>query len=291
MRMLITGGSGFVGKALCRHWADHSVATLGRGDWADFQWDPATGILDTAALKEVDAVVHLAGEPLGPGRWSAAKKRRILDSRIKGTRLLCKAIQKQSNPPQVLLCASGTGFYGNRGETEVEESAVNGNGFLADVCRQWEAATGPAEAAGVRVIHMRFGIVLGSEGGVLQAMRPVFRMGLGGRLGDGRQWMPWIGMVDLCRALDFLLTEKTISGPVNVVAGAVRNGEFTRALGEVLGRPSWFPVPAGVLRLVLGEVADEMLLTSTRAKPRRLNTAGFELAQPDIGTALRAALL
>ena len=291
MRMLITGGSGFVGKALCRHWADHSVATLGRGDWADFQWDPATGILDTAALKEVDAVVHLSGEPLGPGRWSAAKKRRILDSRIKGTRLLCKAIQNQSNPPQVLLCASGTGFYGNRGETEVEESAVNGNGFLADVCRQWEAATGPAEAAGVRVIHMRFGIVLGSEGGALQAMRPVFRMGLGGRLGDGRQWMPWIGMVDLCRALDFLLTEKTISGPVNVVAGAVRNGEFTRALGEVLGRPSWFPVPAGVLRLVLGEVADEMLLTSTRAKPRRLNTAGFDLAQPDIGTALRAALL
>ena len=246
--------------------------------------------MGATALQGMEAVVHFAGESLGPGRWTAGKKARIRESRIQGTKLLCQQIAQLDSPPKVLLAASGIGYYGNCGDTVVDESAPQGTGFLAELCEEWEAATRPAQEAGVRVVHLRLGIVLGEKGGALAAMRLPFRLGLGGRLGSGQQWMPWIGLADTVRAVDFLMTKDCAAGPVNLVSGAVRNIEFTKALGAAMKRPTLLPVPAWGLRLLLGEAADEMLLSSTRAQPRRLGDLGFVPQQRTLSEALDVAL-
>lgn len=246
--------------------------------------------MDATALEGMETVVHLAGESLGPGRWTAGKKERIRESRIQGTKLLCQQIAQSDAPPKVLLAASGIGFYGDCGDTVVDESASQGEGFLAELCGEWEAATRPAQEVGVRVVHFRLGIVLGAEGGALAAMRLPFRLGLGGRLGSGQQWMPWIGLADTVRAVDFLMTNDRAEGPVNLVSGAVRNLEFTKVLGAAVKRPTLLPVPAWGLRLLLGEAADEMLLSSTRANPGRLDALGFVPHQRTLPDALSAAL-
>ena len=290
MRILITGASGFLGSAVRAHWARHDVCTLGRGRRSDFQWAPTDGEMGATALQGMEAVVHFAGESLGPGRWTAGKKARIRESRIQGTKLLCQQIAQLNSPPKVLLAASGIGYYGDCGDTVVDESAPQGAGFLAELCEEWEAATRPAQEAGVRVVHLRLGIVLGEKGGALAAMRLPFRLGLGGRLGSGQQWMPWIGLADTVRAVDFLMTNDCAAGPVNLVSGAVRNIEFTKALGAAMKRPTLLPVPAWGLRLLLGEAADEMLLSSTRAKPGRLGDLGFVPQQRTLSEALDVAL-
>ena len=272
------------------HWAGQEVRTLGRGGLSDFQWAPADGVMDATALEGVETVVHLAGESLGPGRWTGGKKARIRESRIQGTKLLCQQIAQSDSLPKVLLAASGIGFYGNCGDTVVDESAPQGTGFLADLCGEWEAATMPAQEAGVRVVHLRLGIVLGAEGGALAAMRLPFRLGFGGRLGSGQQWMPWIGLADTVRAVDFLMTNDRAAGPVNLVSGAVRNLEFTKALGAALKRPTLMPVPAWGLRLLLGEAADEMLLSSTRVQSGRLGDLGFMPQYRTLPEALAEAL-
>ena len=246
--------------------------------------------MDAMALEGVDTVVHLAGESLGPGRWTAGKKARIRESRIQGTKLLCQKIAQSDSPPKVLLAASGIGYYGDCGDTVVDESVPQGTGFLAELCGEWEAATRPAQEVGVRVVHLRLGIVLGEKGGALAAMRLPFRLGLGGRLGSGQQWMPWIGLADTVRAVDFLMTNDSAEGPVNLVSAAVRNLEFTKALGAAVKRPTLLPVPAWVLRLLLGEAADEMLLSSTRANSGRLDALGFMPHQRTLPDALSAAL-
>ena len=263
---------------------------MGRGGRSDFQWAPTDGEMDATALEGMETVVHLAGESLGPGRWTAGKKARIRESRIQGTKLLCQQIAQLDSPPKVLLAASGIGFYGDCGDTVVDESAPQGAGFLADLCGEWEAATRPAQQAGVRVVNLRLGIVLGAEGGALAAMRLPFRLGLGGRLGSGQQWMPWIGLADTVRAVDFLMTNDRAAGPVNLVSGAVRNLEFTKALGAALKRPTLLPVPTWGLRLLLGEAAEEMLLSSTRGQPGRLDALGFEPQHRTLPEALAAEL-
>ena len=246
--------------------------------------------MDATALEGVETVVHLAGESLGPGRWTAGKKARIRESRIQGTKLLCQQIAQSDSPPKVLLAASGIGFYGDCGDTLVDESAPQGAGFLAELCGEWEAATRLAQEVGVRVVHLRLGIVLGAEGGALAAMRLPFRLGFGGRLGSGQQWMPWIGLADTVRAVDFLMTNDRAAGPVNLVSGAVRNLEFTKALGAALKRPTLLPVPAWGLRLLLGEAADEMLLSSTRVQSGRLGDLGFMPQYRTLPEALAEAL-
>ena len=279
-----------MGSALRGHWAGHEVRTLGRSGRSDFLWAPTNGEMDAAALEGVETVVHLAGESLGPSRWTTGKKVRIRESRVQGTKLLCQQIAQLDSPPKVLLAASGIGFYGDCGDTVVDESAPQGAGFLADLCGEWEAATRPAQQAGVRVVNLRLGIVLGAEGGALAAMRLPFRLGLGGRLGSGQQWMPWIGLADTVRAVDFLMTNDRAAGPVNLVSGAVRNLEFTKALGAAMKRPTLLPVPAWGLRLLLGEAADEMLLSSTRVQSGRLGDLGFVPQYRTLPEALAEAL-
>ncbi len=296
MRIAITGASGFVGRTLARELAaaGHTVVPLVRA--ADpapgaCRWDPATGELDVRALGAPDAVVHLAGENVAGGRWSAARKQRIRASRGPATAALGAALLRLATPPGVLVSASAIGIYGDRGDEELDESSPAGRGFLGDVAREWEAATHPLRDAGVRVVNLRIGMVLEPSGGALAKMLPPFRLGLGGPLGSGMQWMSWITRSDLVAAIGLLLTNASLSGPVLAVApNPVTNREFTQALGRVLRRPTFLPAPAFALRLLLGEMADALLLSSQRCLPRRLLGAGFRFADPQLEPALRRLL-
>lgn len=296
MRVLITGASGLIGKAVgaaLGRSGDEAIALVrGRpGAGPQPSWDPETGRIDAAALEGFDAVVHLAGENVSGGRWTPERKRRIRESRVVGTRLLAEALAGLQRPPAVLACASAIGYYGDRGDDMVDEESAPGEGFLAEVCREWEAAAEPARARGIRVAHLRFGLVLSGRGGALGRMLPLFRLGLGGRLGSGRQWMSWIALDDLVEVVLRVLREEAFSGPINVVAPRpVRNAGFTAALARVLKRPAVFPVPALLLRLALGEMADELLLASTRVDPMRLRHAGHRFRFEDIEAALRNEL-
>ena len=292
MRILITGGSGFIGRALDENMGgqNHDLATLGRGPDSDFQWNPSAGLLDCKALENVEAVIHLAGENVGKGRWTVAKKKRILDSRTNGTRLLCEKMAQADVPPKVLLSASAVGFYGSRGDEVLEEASAAGKDFLAKVCQKWEAACQPATDAGIRVVHLRFGVVLSPEGGALKEMRLPFSLGVGGRIGSGAQWMSWIALADAIGVIEHALNDEKISGPVNVVAGALTNADFIQALGRAWRRPTWFPLPALVARLAFGEMADAMLLASTRVEPKKLSASGFEFQHADLPAALAALL-
>jgi len=285
MHVLISGSTGLIGSALVRSLqADgHSITRLSRTGGG-------AGMFDAAAVPACEAVVHLAGESVA-GRWTSAKKAAIRDSRVGGTRSLCEALARLETRPRVLASASAIGFYGDRGDEVLTEASPAGRGFLADVACAWEAAARPAVEAGIRVVLLRFGVVLSKDGGALAKMLTPFRMGLGGRIGSGRQYVSWVSLEDVVRAVRFALDTESLSGPINVTApNAVTNADFVRALARRLGRPSLVPAPAFAVRAILGEAADELLLASTRVKPARLLEAGFSFRHPALEEALDAAL-
>lgn len=295
-RIVVSGASGFVGRALvdALREAGHAVFPLSRtppagaGEAAVF-WDPDREILDPRELEGLDAVVHLAGAGIADGRWTLARRRLIRESRTRGTGLLSRTLAGLAHPPSVLLCASATGYYGNTrpGETATEASPP-GDGFLAEVCRDWEAAAAPAAGAGIRTVFLRFGVVLSPGGGLLKRVLPVFRAGLGGTLGNGRQPFPWVALEDVIRAaLHGLCPGSGLAGPVNVVSPEpATNRDFTRALGKSLRRPTVFRVPAWVLRLALGRMADDLLLGGAAAAPARLTASGYRFRAPRLEEAL-----
>lgn len=292
--VLVSGGTGLVGGALLARLAQRGdeTATLTRSRRApdDVGWDPARGTIDDLD-RGFDAVVHLAGESIAAGRWTRAKMERIRKSRVDGTRVLAERLAELGAPPATFVCASAIGFYGDRGDEVLTESAPAGQGFLADVCREWEAACAPLEAVGTRVVLVRIGVVLATGGGALPRMLTPFRLGLGGKLGSGRQYVSWITLDDLASVLERALDDERLVGAVNGTApNPVTNAELTRALGRVLRRPTFAPLPAPIARLVLGRMADDLLLASTRVVPERLNQTGFEFAHPEIEGALRAVL-
>ncbi len=273
----------------------HLVRRLVRHDVKDAErevyWNPDAGEIDAAELNGVDAVVHLAGENIAGRRWNQDFKRRILESRTRGTKLLAHTLANLEMKPSVLVSASATGYYGNRGDEEIDELAPSGNGFLAEVCREWEAAAQSAHEAGIRLVKLRIGPVLSPLGGALQKMLPPFKMGLGGVIGSGEQYFSWITLDDLVSAIEFALETELLIGPVNAVSPhAVTNREFTKALGRVLGRPTIFPMPAFAARLAFGEMADEMLIGGVRVAPHELIQAGFPFGYPQLEPALRHLL-
>ena len=248
-------------------------------------WDPNGSGLDPAALEGIDAVVHLAGESIA-GFWSAAKKKRVLDSRRRGTEAIAKAVAACDPAPR-LVCASAIGFYGDRGDTLLDEEASKGQGFLADVCEQWEKAAQPMTEKGLDTPHLRFGVVLATDGGALAQMLTPFKLGLGGRVGNGRQWMSWIHLDDAVAAICLTLDDPNLNGPINVVApNPARNVDFTKSLGRALRRPTWIPVPSLAVSTALGDMGKELLLASTRVEPKRLSESGFEFKFPNLDDAL-----
>jgi uncharacterized protein (TIGR01777 family) len=297
MKIVISGASGLVGSTLLPllTTGGHQVTRLVRGKEArgeaEVSWDPERGILDPAAFDGAGAVVHLAGENIASGRWTETRKQRIRRSRVEGTRLLAAALSRCENPPEVLVSASAVGFYGNRGGEELTEESAPGEGFLAGVCREWEAATEAARDKGVRVVNLRIGIVLSPAGGALRKLLTPFRMGAGGHVGSGRQYMSWIALDDLVYAILHVMTRTSLSGAVNAVSpNPVTNREFTTVLGKVLSRPTLMPVPAMAARLAFGEMAKELLLASQRVKPTRLLKSGFSFRFSELEDALRHLL-
>jgi len=266
-----------------------SVTRLVRKATADpdqIIWDPARP-LSPDSVSGFDAVIHLAGESI-VGRWTAAKKRHILESRVQGTSHLAEAAAQASPPPRVFISASAVGFYGNRGDEILREASASGEGFAAEICRQWEAATQPAARAGIRTAQMRFGVVMSAEGGALPKMLTPFRLGLGGRMGSGRQWWPWVSVRDVVGAIQHVLHHESLSGPVNTVApNPVSNAEFTRILASVLRRPALFPMPAFAVRLIFGEMGEELFLGSQRVEPAKLAASGYQFQHPDLKNALQ----
>ena len=291
----VTGASGFLGSALLpalrsAGWTPRAVVR-GTAVPGEVLWNPTAGTLDHAALEGVDAAVHLAGESIAAGRWTAETKRRIRDSRILGTRLLAESLARLMRRPRVLVAASAVGIYGNRGDELLNEDSPLGSDFLAEVGKEWEAATKPAADAGIRVVNLRFGIVLAREGGALPRMVRPFMLGAGGPIGSGRQWMSWIAQEDAIAAVLEALRNDRARGSINAVApGAVQNADFAAALGSVLHRPALIPAPAFALRLLYGEMADAALLASQRVVPARLEALGFKFRFPTLSEALGAIL-
>lgn len=296
MRILMSGSTGLIGTRL-REIAEangHEVIALVRRppkrDSERF-WNPGEGVLDPSVFEGIDTVVHLAGENIGEGRWTEAKKRRIRDSRVLGTKLLAEGIATCEVPPQTLVCASAIGFYGDRGDEALTEESSPGTGFLADVCQEWESAADPARDKGLRVVHVRLGMVLASEGGALPQMLLPFKLGVGGIVGSGRQYWSWITLPDAARVFLLAVEDDGLSGPLNAVAPhPATNYEFTKALGQVLKRPTVLPAPAFAVKLALGELAEALILGSTRVLPRTLESKGFSFLHRDIEPALRAVL-
>lgn len=296
MKFVISGATGLIGTALAARVArgGHEIVPLVRrpprpGEHA-IRWDPAAGTIDRAALEGCDVVVQLAGESV-LGRWTPAKKRRIRESRVAGTRLVSEAIAGLARRPRVLLAASAVGYYGDRGAEELTEVSAPGTDFLAQVARDWEAATAPAARAGVRVVNLRFGIVLSAAGGALAKMLPAFRLGLGGPIGKGAQYFSWVALDDVLGAMLHALATESVAGPVNVTAPhAVTNLDFARALGRVLGRPAVLPVPPFALRLAFGAEAAATMRSSQRVRPARLLASGFQFRFAELEPALRHLL-
>lgn len=295
MKIAVTGSTGLVGAGLVPFFTSggNSVSRVVRDNPArgDIHWNPSAGTIDAARLEGMDAVVHLAGENIAARRWNTEQKARIRDSRVQGTRLLCETLARLRQPPRVLVSASAIGFYGNRGDDVLTEMSPAGNGFLPDVCREWEAGTEAAENAGIRVVHLRFGIILSPRGGALAKMLTPFRLGLGGQIGNGGQWMSWIALEDAIGATYHVIATNTLSGPVNAVApNPVTNRDFTKTLGRVLRRPTVFPMPALMARLAFGEMANDLLLGSTRVRPGRLLESGYQFLYADLEHSLRHLL-
>jgi uncharacterized protein (TIGR01777 family) len=301
---LLTGSAGLIGTSLVRSLRSKRISTISlhRRPWpgtglhnAGFQglWDPyaATPMTLPQEIEGTTAAVHLSGANLAGRRWNSSYKQEILESRVKPTHAIATLLAELRPKPAVLVCASAIGIYGDRGDELLTESSLPGSGFLPEVCLAWERATRPASKAGIRVVHLRFGVVLSPDGGALAQMLPVFRAGLGGRLGSGRQWISWVALPDAIRAIEFALETVSLAGPVNVVApNPVTNLEFTRSLGRALHRPSLFRVPAFALRLAFGEMAEATMLESERVLPARLTASGFDFEYPKLQAGLRAML-
>lgn len=294
-QILLSGASGLVGQALYRHFVAQGMAcaTLVRdvpeSGGSAYYWDPYNFRFreDMRRLNGIRAAIHLSGDNLAEGRWTKAKRQRILQSRLRTTQSLVEMLSRLDQRPDVLLCASAVGFYGDRGEEVLTEDSHPGTSFLAEVCQEWEAAAQAAGSLGIRVIHLRFGVVLAHAGGVLAKMLPLFRMGLGGNLGKGRQWMSWIDLSTILEIVEFCMNRDQLQGPINVVANPVTNAEFTLTLAHHLHRLALAPVPALALRMAFGEMADAALLSSTRAIPARLLQAGFQFQRPTLLDALQ----
>ncbi len=297
LRIVVTGASGLVGRALCAYLsgAGHTVLRMVRRaprlDQPEIGWSPAAGSIDRTALRDIDAVVHLAGENIAAGRWTDQRKQAIRDSRVRSTELLARTLASLDRKPRVFIGASAVGYYGQRGDVPIDESGTPGEGFLADVCQQWEAAARSARDADIRVVNLRLGMVLAAGGGALAKMLTPFRMGMGGPIGSGDQPMSWIALEDLVGCIEHALFDHTLEGPVNATSPQpVSNRTFARTLGQVLRRPSVARVPAPAVRLLFGEMGTELLLEGVRAIPARLQAAGFEFLYPDLATALRREL-
>lgn len=296
MKILVTGPSGLIGSRLIPLLTGegHNITRLTRSrsgtSLNTAYWNPDEGKIDVDKLEGHDAVVHLAGESIA-GRWTREKKVKIADSRIKGTSLLSEALARLRSKPRVIVSASGVGYYGSRGDEVLTEQSTPGEGFLAELSMKWENALRPAIKTGIRVVNMRLGIVLSREGGALEKMLLPFKLGIGGRIGSGRQYWSWIAIDDVLSAIYHSLVSDNLRGPVNFVApNPVTNNEFTRILGDVLGRPALLPLPAFALRGLLGEMADETMLTSTRAEPVKLLSSGYKFRYPDLKNALEHVL-
>ena len=296
MNVLVSGSRGLLGSVLIpelqrnRHRVIRLVRSGGGGEDDRVRWDPSAGTIEADRLEGIDVVVNLAGESV-LGRWTSAKKARIRDSRIQSTRLLARIVAGLSPPPRVMVCASATGYYGDRGNELLREESAPGDNFLARVCQEWEAAAEPAREAGVRVVHLRFGIVLSPEGGALRPTLPIFKFGGGGKIGSGRQYWSWIAIDDIVGTIIHAVTTDSIRGPVNVaVPDPPTNAEYTRTLGRVLNRLTIFRLPAPVARVALGQVADELLLASQRVEPQKLRESGYEFCYPELEGALRHLL-
>ncbi|PYP86460.1 MAG: TIGR01777 family protein [Blastocatellia bacterium AA13] len=296
MKILISGASGLVGAAVAQSLTNdhHEIIRLVRRaprSREEIEWNPDANKLDASGLDHIEAVVHLAGESIASGRWNREKKARIRDSRVKGTRLLSETLADLSQPPRVLVSASAIGYYGDRGDEVLTEESPEGRGFLAEVCREWEAATGAAQERGVRVTMMRFGMILSERGGALTKMMPPFKMGVGGRIGSGQQFISSVALDDVVGAIIHAIGTESLTGAINMVApNPVTNEEFTRVLGRILSRPTIFPLPAFAARLAFGEMADELLLSSARVEPRRLLESGYRFRYADLESALRSML-
>jgi uncharacterized protein (TIGR01777 family) len=295
MRIAVTGSTGLIGSALARSLASdgHTVVGLVRREPQtpdEVRWDPRSGYVDTKGLAGCQAVVNLAGAPIGARRWTDQYKQEIRDSRVLGTAAVARAVASMDTPPEVLVCGSATGIYGDTGDRAMDEDGEPGHGFLATVCREWEAAADPAREAGIRTVHARTGVVIARHGGAWGRLFPLFRAGLGGRLGNGRQYWSFIALRDEVAALRHIIDTPALSGPVNLTAPEpVTNREVTAAMGRVLRRPTFATVPAPVVRIALGELADDVL-GGQRVLPRRLLESGFSFACPDIDSAIRACL-
>jgi hypothetical protein len=296
LQVLVSGSSGLIGSTLCRRLAQDGTRVLRlvrrEARHADERsWDPDRGELAPAALDGVDALVHLGGESVAGGRWTSERKQRIRDSRLKSTALLADAFRRAAHPPRVFVCASAIGYYGNAARETFTEASPAGAGFLPELCVEWERAAEPARDAGARLVHARIGIVLSRNGGALASLLPIFRLGLGGPVGNGRQWMSWINLHDVVEALGFALLRDELQGPVNLTAPSpATNAEFTRALARVLKRPAFFPVPAVMIRLLYGEMGARLIVEGNRVLPQRLLEAGFRFEHGTLDGAIRAAL-
>ena len=299
MKVVIGGSTGLVGNSLTAFLSTggHNVVRLVRAatptvEGSTVSWEPATGELEAGALDGADAVVHLGGVNLADRRWNAEIKRKILDSRVESTRLLAEALARANPRPHTFVCASAVGYYGDRGDEMLTEASAPGSGFLADVCRAWEDATQAARDAGVRVVNLRIGIVLSPSGGALAKLLTPFRLGLGGNLGDGTQFMSWISLEDTVGAIHHALVTRTIEGPVNATAPhPVTNATFAKTLGRVLSRPAFLPLPKAAARLLVGkDQADEMLFVGSRVLPSKLEASGYTFRHPELEGALRALL-
>jgi uncharacterized protein (TIGR01777 family) len=299
VRILVSGSTGFLGTAVvdALERQGHTIARLVRPGTAQqradgshaqaVQWDPVAAQFDAAGAEGADALIHLAGASIASGRWNASRKSLLRTSRIDATRHLMGALAKLQRPPRTIVAASAIGYYGNRGDETLTEASAPGNDFLAGLCREWEAETSRGTEFGARVVNLRFGIILAQHGGALPRMALPFKLGAGGRLGDGRQWMSWILLQETVRIIQFALTSSELAGPVNAVApNPARNREFTRILAKTLHRPALFPAPAFGLRLALGEMADALLLVSQKVIPSRLTDTGYTFSQPSLASAL-----
>lgn len=292
MKVLIAGASGLVGSALTPV-LEAEGATVTRlvrtsAGSGEIEWHPNNDQIDAAALEGFDAIVNLAGENIAAGRWTDEQKRKIHDSRVNGSHLISETIAMLKQKPKVFLCASATGIYGDRDDEALDEESDSGGGFLAGVCREWEQATEPAAAAGIRTVNLRFGPILAREGGMLAKLLTPFKMGMGGKVGSGKQYISWVAIEDVVNAIMLALKDESVRGPLNIVSpNPVTNEIFTKTLGHVLGRPTALAMPAFAVRLAFGEMADEMLLASQRVIPKKLNDLGYEFQQPELEGALK----
>jgi len=294
MNVLISGATGLIGSALLPELEarGHTITRLSRSKaGADtIRWDPSSGTIE-GDLEGTEAVVHLAGESIAQGRWNPEKKKRIRDSRVQGTRLLAERISALPTPPRVMVSTSAVGYYGDRGDEVLTEESGPGTGFLPGVCREWEAAAEPARRAGIRVVHPRLGVVLSSESGALGTTLPIFKLGVGGKIGKGDQWVSWVAIDDVVGSIVHALTDEVVDGPVNVGSpNPMTNAEYTKVLGRVLGRPTVLPLPAPAARIMLGEVADALLLASQRMEPAKLKATDYAFRYPQLEGALRHLL-